>query len=551
MNFKKIFFFTLFIYLLVNLNIVSQTTNLRLLSIKKNEQQFLNSVSLRSTYNKSEVASTIALIQKKIKEKGYFFANLDSIVKRKKEILLHYSLGKKFDSIYIDTNYLKNDLIIETDKHQPIIKLGIDETQSFLKKQSKLLEDKGYSFSEIKLNDFKTIENTLYCTLTIQKKIKRKIDKVIYRNYTKFPVSFTNNYFNINKRTIFNQKKITQISNLTKTLKFIEEIKSPEILFKKDSTLLYLYFKKKQNNSFDGLVNFASNDTGKLNFNGHLDLKLNNVFNNGEKFELFWNSLVNQSQEIKLATTQPYIFNSKITPEIQLSIFRQDSLFTNTKFEIKTNYQIKPNSNLRLIYSTTNSSESNNNLDELKSFQNSFFGIGYEFTKFDNAYINDEKIHINLEINFGKRKTDISTNQIKIESTVSYNYKINARNSIYLKNISGILNSSNYIQNELFRLGGVNSIRGFLDQSLFANTYSIQNIEYRLLTSRNSYIFSVTDIGFLKNNQLEEKLIGLGLGFAFTVNNSKIEINSVIGNSLNRKFDFKQTQLLISWTSFF
>ena len=47
---------------------------------------------------------------------------------------------------------------------------------------------------------------------------------------------------------------------------------------------------KEKNNSFDGIVNFATQENGKVLFIGNLDLLINNVFNKGEEFNINWNS---------------------------------------------------------------------------------------------------------------------------------------------------------------------------------------------------------------------------------------------------------------------
>ena len=50
---------------------------------------------------------------------------------------------------------------------------------------------------------------------------------------------------------------------------------------------LYLYSKKKQNKSFDGIVNFANKENADILLNSIIDLNLNNILNSGEKFQLF------------------------------------------------------------------------------------------------------------------------------------------------------------------------------------------------------------------------------------------------------------------------
>ena len=50
-----------------------------------------------------------------------------------------------------------------------------------------------------------------------------------------------------------------------------------------------------------------------------------------------------------------------------------------------------------------------------------------------------------------------------------YIFNLNYKNSIYLKNSTQLLNSENYLTNELFRFGGINSIRGFNENSIDAS----------------------------------------------------------------------------------
>ena len=50
------------------------------------------------------------------------------------------------------------------------------------------------------------------------------------------------------------------VSKLTRRLDFVREKKEPEVLFKKDSTHLYLFLEKSETSSFDGIINFASKE---------------------------------------------------------------------------------------------------------------------------------------------------------------------------------------------------------------------------------------------------------------------------------------------------
>ncbi len=49
---------------------------------------------------------------------------------------------------------------------------------------------------------------------------------------------------------------------------------------------------------------------------------------------------------------------------------------------------------------------------------------------------------------------------------MSHHLELNSKNSIFIKNQSYYLQSDSYVINELYRFGGINSIRGFNENSL-------------------------------------------------------------------------------------
>jgi len=165
--------------------------------------------------------------------------------------------------------------------------------------------------------------------------------------------------------------------------------------------------------------------------------------------------------------------------------------------------------------------------------------------KLKNDVFYNNKIFLEITPSIGKRisKNNNTDNQIKIKTIASYLFTINTRNSIFLKNEFGHLNSNNYLSNELFRIGGTNSIRGFTEQSIYTKEYTFFNIEYRYLTSNTSYLYSITDIGKIKEDN--KQLLSYGIGYLFKTKNSQININLTTDKKYTNK------QLSISWLNIF
>ena len=503
---------------------------------------------------KKDALDEIDRILQQVKKGGFFTARIDSISKTNKELIAYLDLGKKINEIIIVT---------KKDNTNGIIDSGIDsikiKTREFSDLTNQLLEQidrKGNSFSEITYVNPLLKNDTLFLEMKISNSSPRKIDKVITRGYEDFPKKFISKYFLIDKNTVFSKQKLNQVSALSNKLDFIKEKKAPEVLFKKDSTHLYLFLDKIGISSFDGLVNFSSKENGKgLLLNGNLDLKLNNTFNTGEKFEIIWNKVSDEKTDFKINSYVPYVLNSKFSTTLEFYLYREDSTFINTNFELKTDYSINQKSHASILYSSEKSNYllniSNN---DLASYSNYFIGLGYELKKSSTSNLYKYKNGLNLNLTIGKRKTDTeSINQLKFHFSAFANVQINNRGYLNIKNESGLLTSKNYLLNELFRIGGANSIRGYNEQSIFTNGYSYSNIEFRYSLDTSSYLYSITDLGGYKENTTSKikKLLGIGAGYQFRIGNNLVNLGYVISTNSSTNAKLNSSRLVVRWTSFF
>lgn len=469
----------------------------------------------------------------------------------KNEYTVSYSLGFRVQSIHI---YIPNT--INHKKRGDTLKLKTSDVESFLHTVSNQLDQEGRSFSEVSLKNLKLKDNNLLATLQVNERNIRKINNIIIKGYSNISDKVITYDLNVQKNDLFSSKKLSEISNLTKSLLFVEEIKPPEVLFAKDSTILYLYLKKKSNNSFDGIVSFASNDNNnKLLFNGTVDLQLKNLFDGGENVSVFWNSIGNQKQEFSLSTQIPYVFNSRISPDVRFNLYKQDSTFLNTEFNPKLQYKINSKSSISLTYVnlTSNNLKESITSNNIESFSRSLFGIGYQYKSPKTTILGQTGFNISFESLFGSRNTNMDkSQQYELNLELSNTFVLNERNQIYIRNQTGILLSDFLLENEIFRIGGANSIRGFNEQSIFTSQFSYINMEYRFVTSKSSYLYSISDVGFVKTiNALTETIFGLGFGYLFTMKKTQVDLGFVLGRQPSEGFNLNSSKFIINWKSFF
>jgi hypothetical protein len=317
-----------------------------------------------------------------------------------------------------------------------------------------------------------------------------------------------------------------------------------------------VYLEKAKSNTFDGYIGFTNDEEKKLIFSGYVDLVLNNALNSGEKLSLYWKSDGQDQKTFNLGVELPYIFKSPLGLKAQLNIFKQDSTFQNTQTNIDLGYYFNYNTRLYLGYQSTESSDIQNvNTTSLNDFENSFVTSNFEFLNFKNDdFLFPEKTNINLKVGVGKRNSNLETNsQFFGNFSVKHNFYLNNKNIISLKSQNYYLQSKSYIINELFRFGGINSIRGFNENSLQANLFSSILTEYRYVLAPSIYVHSIIDYGYFqdKTSNIEDNLLGLGFGFGLLTKNGLFNIVYANGSTKEQTVKLSNSIVHISFKANF
>ena len=124
---------------------------------------------------------------------------------------------------------------------------------------------------------------------------------------------------------------------------------------------------------------------------------------------------------------------------------------------------------------------------------------------------------------------------------------------MFLQNTSGLLNSNNYVENELFRFGGIYNLRGVNEESIFASAYTVFNLEYRFKPNPSSYFYSITDYSYSQNDltAINTNVISLGLGYAFQTKAGILNLSYALGKFDNEPFTFNNSKIHIKIVSKF
>ncbi len=527
-------------------------------------QSTIDSLNLNTTFNNylnlKEEADTLHHYLESI---GFIENEMRSLKKKNDSTyVVFYHLGSKYKSIqlfYSEKDFSKRELLQVSKKvTDTYFILPFNAIETSIDKLNVLKTKNGNVFARIKLENITKKRNSLFADVKLLKGDSRNIDSIIVKGYDKISKSHIKYYAGIKKGKKFNKSKLIEKNNILNTLGFVSVTKPPEILFKKDSTIVYLYLKKEKNNLFDGILGFATDENSqKLIFNGYLNLELNNNLNFGEQFLLNYKADGNDQQKFRARLTLPYLFKTPFGIITELKIFKRDSTFSTSDQLINVKYQISPNSKTYLGYKSYESSnlrKDNSLYIDVEDYTSNFLLTGVSYTKTQNNVLFPVKTEIYLDSEIGSKETkNTNETQLRASLMIHYIFNLNYKNSIYLKNSTQLLNSENYLTNELFRFGGINSIRGFNENSIDASFYSVLNSEYRYQFNQDIYVHSIIDFAYFENKiiALKQKLYSFGVGIGLQTGTSIIKFSIANGNAENQNFSFSNTKIHIGISSKF
>ena len=562
-------FLTLFLHLNIYtcffFGINAQEIQLAIKAEQPITQGMKDSLQIKSLHkNLLSIEHEIDTLQLTLQRMGYIESELTKLNKENdSSYTAHFIFGRKYNEItiyYDPIDFNKTELKqISPKLTDNYFILPFEKIPIVMKKLTLLKTQEGNAFARLKLIDIhKTKDNNLNAYLTIDYGQKRTIDSIAIKGYEKFPKTYLKYYAGIKKGKDFDQKKLIKQNENLNSLGFANTTKPPEALFRKDSTTVYLYIEKQNNNLFDGILGFATNEeSGKLEINGYLNLELNNNLNYGEQLLLNYKADGEEQISFRAKASLPYLFSSPLGLSGELNIFKRDSTFVTTKQQAKISYQINTSTTTYIGYQGF---ESSNLLDQaiagtpIEDYTSEYLVSGVNYYKPQNSILFPTKTVFNLDTAIGSRKFESEKeDQVRLESNISNSFNLNYRNSIFIQNTTKALFSDNYLTNELFRFGGINSIRGFNENSIDASLFSVLNTEYRYLFNEGVYIHSIIDFAYFENEtiSLKQKLYSFGLGIGLQTKAGIFKFNVANGNTEDSDFSFSNTKIHISLTSKF
>ncbi|MFN8254140.1 MAG: BamA/TamA family outer membrane protein [Bacteroidales bacterium] len=559
-NLRLILFISVF---QISLNLHAQLTSLRIIPVDEEGRNVLKKSQISAIRDSSEGIKKLRLFSESWMDKGYLTFGIDSLITDSSSLVAKVYFGKKYLLNNFRLKFIpvtpEDAVVVRKLKpgRYPLTKKSLSEIRKSLLEH---YANSGYPFTQITFDSLDTSGENPSGIINILKNTPIVFDSILLKGNPRISARFVYHTIDIKPGDIYNQLKINNLDKVFSRLAYLKMVKPAEVEFKKNKADLFLYLKDKPAGYFNGIIGFASGnkDSGALQVTGNLNLLLNNLFKVGDKIDLYWDKYSSKSQNLRFGLQFPYLFFIPVGLSYKLNLEKSNIDYLNIGNQLALSYRLNSFSEISAYISSKksfliNNSDSNSGLAE---YSWTLAGLGFSTDKTDYSFNPRKGFQFELTSGYGNRAISSSVKVFEADFKGGLYIPLGKQGTLALLNKSGIIYSdSGFYANELIKLGGINSIRGFNEQSIPASAYTIFTLEPRLFFGQNSNLFAFSDFAIYKvisvENSFINRLVGLGLGLNLDTKAGVFRIIYALGKEQQNPLKLSNSKIHIGFNARF
>ncbi|MCU0436993.1 MAG: hypothetical protein MUC49_03700 [Raineya sp.] len=533
------------------------------------QTKFIDSLSRESHIN-----SILSGLQKK----GYWYLSIKEKKYSNNTLIIKVILNKPIYWEKLEQGNLDDIFLEKLSLHKFTHTIfDFEVWEKFSKKILKNAENKGYPFAKIQLDSIQNNNDSISARINFQKGFYVTWDTLSIRGNLKLKRFFLEKYLQIRKDEPYSQLQLEKAEKLLKNLGFIKIVKPTQVFFETQRAKPVFFVNQTRSNEIDGILGLMPNELSRnsLLLTGQAQIRLRNLFNSAKSLEAEFQQLKPNHQLLQAIYKHPILFGSKLNLEFNFKLLREDTNFVNINRHLRFTYPVNLYTNFKLfggIQSSQTGFTPNSSISKLPINQENkytFYGLGYEYNQVDDIFLPKNGIQVQLDLQTGNKSIErlpflsdslyqnIQLKSLQTSILLKQNYykMIRQKSGLYIKLEGGILVNRNLLQNELFRLGGLSSIRGFNQNFFFASSYALSTIEYRYFWQDDAYFSFFYDQAVLEAKILDTKTkdtpLGIGTGISFQTKGGIFNLSYALGYAQNQNLSITKSKIHFGFISRF
>jgi outer membrane protein assembly factor BamA len=553
---------------------------------------FTKKLSYQTTFADSiRQRKEIDRIYSAIRQNGYLTASVDSVVVLGRTIFAYIYVGEKFETITIYNGNVPEDFLpdIGLKKLDDGKVIPADGTMLFKAKVIQSCENIGYPFAEVVLDSFSVLSGQISARMYLQLHDLFRYDTLKIQGKTKLKGLFLKNYLGIKPGKVYNEAMVRRVNQRLNELQFAEIIKPHTVEFRSDKAKVNVYLKDKKASQFDLLIGVLPSAGQKLLITGDVKIHLVSPFGAGEDLYLQWQKLQPKTQTLQVKVSYPYLVGLPLGVNVNFQLYKKDTAYLQLDGDYGVQYQMVGNNYLKASYRQkisiildpdTNYVLINRTLPPNLDLSTNEFALELYLQKLNYKFNPVSGYVIQTSIAAGARTIKknttlvglydavegrsfaylydtlkLTTFQMHIALMIDKFWKLNNKNTIRTMFEGKYIVSDHILENEKYQIGGVTSLRGFDDRSIFTPYYGMVDLEYRYLISKNSYFYAFVNAAVVQNDghfvDAVDFPYGFGAGTTFETKVGLFGITYALGSQQGNPISFKNGKIHFGYVNYF
>ncbi len=513
-------------------------------------------------------------------DNAYLAASYDSVIMDSLSMKVFLNFGEQYKWANLTKGNVDEGVLSEIGFREKLYSNKPVSYKNVKRVQEKLItyyENNGYPFASVKLDSIVIKEGSIAAVLKLIKNSEIKIDSVLIKGTAQIAPIYIYNYLGIKPGNLYDESQLKKVNTRIAELPFLKSSKPVSVTFTDKYNKLILNIEKKRASQFDGVIGILpDNITGKILFTGDVRLKLQNGLGRGELIDLNWRRLQTQTQDLKARLVYPFIFRTPFGLDYNFKLYKKDTTFLDVNQNIGVQYLLIGGNYLKIFYNNkTSTLLSTKGLEYVTSLpanadvSTNMYGLGLKFEKLDyrlnprrgfsfsvNASAGTKKIKKNDKLNpVIYEKIKLSSALYNADFDGSIFLPIAERSAIKIGAQAAFIYGESTFQNELYRIGGLKTLRGFDEESIYASTFSILTLEYRFILEQNSYLYVFGDGAWYENNEVAKYIndtpLGFGAGISFETKAGVFSINYALGKQFSNPIQLRSGKIHFGIVNYF
>lgn len=552
------------------------------ISFDKSES-WLNKINYRTKFRDSlEMNNEISAVQVLLYKNSLLSASVDSVNCLNSACTAYFFVGDKLGWARLDQGNVEEEVLSKTGYRDKIFHNSPFRYRQFGRFVERIIgyyENSGYPFASLSLKDIRHEEKGgINARLHLEKNLLINVDTIeIYGEYI-ISEKFLYNYLDVKPHKPYNEENIRAVSSKLDDLTYVDEDKPANVIFTETETRLQLFLRRQRASRFDGIIGVLQDEeSGEVQLTGDVKLGLANSFKRGELIGLNWRGLPGNTQDLKFKFNFPYLLNSPFGIDLDLRLYKRDTTFLEIQSAIGLQYFINSRDYLKVFYQNHRSNllstgryENSTTTPEVLDFNTNLYGAELSLNKLD--YLLNPTRGFRFEINGRAGYKSILKNPglgeelyggIELRNSVFRSEAGGAvflplaqRHVVMIANLSAYLRNNQILRNELYRIGGLKTLRGFNEETIFVSSYAINTLEYRFILEKNSNLNLFVDYAYTETRMHNspdyfDTPYGIGIGSTFETGAGIFSVSYAIGKQKGTVFDYRSAKIHFGFLNYF